>query len=78
MFVYMPMCVRAFALREYLHSKAFLAVSVEVTQQKWWDRIGKMSCQIMAEMGGGEGLPGASASYPELAEIGGRVGAAGS
>ena len=56
MFVYMPMCVRAFALREQLHSKAFLALAVEVAQQKWWDRIGKMSCHIMAVMGGGEGL----------------------
>ena len=25
----------------------------------------------MAQMGGGEGLPGGSASYPKLAEIGG-------
>ena len=33
-----------------------------------------MSCQKMAEMGGGEGLPGASASYPEMAEIEGGEG----
>ena len=51
------LCVRAFALREQLHSKAFLAVAVEVAKQKWWVRIDKMSCQIMKKNGGGKGLP---------------------